>query len=325
MNGVEAKVNAKSSDRLRIHLARAFPWLLALLALALVLSQVRRPGALIPVWIPWVETGSLAMVLTAIILTGGIDLSVGSMVALCGMVIGVLWHDWQWPIVAAVLAAMVTGILCGALNGTLVTVGLSPLVATLATMAVFRGLAMTISGARRIIDFPESFLQWNRVAGVPPQFLLLGVVSLVAYIFVHHTPYGRICFAIGDNRLAATLAAHPVRRVEWCLYTVSGLVAGAVAVLYTIDREAAIPDAHRGVELQAIACVVVGGTSIAGGSGSLWRTGVGLVVIANLDIGLQFLGTQVDLFTAESRLVAIGLLLIVVAIWNQQVGSATVR
>jgi len=233
----------------------------------------------------------------------------------------VLWQDLGWSIEAAVGGALGTGFLCGFLNGALVTVGLSPLVATLATMALYRGLAMMISGARRITDFPESFLAWERLAGVPVQFFLLVLVALAAYVIVHHTRFGRMYFAIGDNRCAARFAAHPVRLVEWSLYTASGLVAALVAVLYTIDRSAAIPDAHRGVELQAIACVVVGGTSITGGRGGVLQTLLGLAVIANLDIGLQFLASRFEVLNAESRLVAIGALLIVVAIWNERMGG----
>ena len=316
------KTDSQSNRSKRELLALALPWLLLALSMILVASQVQRPAALISVWIPWAETGALALGMTAIILTGGIDLSVASILALCGMVEGVLWSHFGWPLGWAISAAILTGVACGWSNGALVATGLSPLVATLATMAIYSGLAMTISGAERVTDFPDWFLACSRIAGLPTQLWLLALLAIGMYVVVHHTSFGRACFAIGDNRLAAELAAVPVRRVEWKLYTFSGFMAAVVAVLYTIDRDAATPDAHRGVELQAIACVVVGGTSITGGRGSILRTLLGLAIIANLDIGLAFLGTQFDFVTAESRLVMTGILLIVVAVWNERVGAS---
>ena len=306
-------------------LAFSLPAALLIGSLLLVATQVHRPAALLSVWIPWAETGILSIVMTAVILTGGIDLSVGSILALCAMVEGVLWHRFGWPIGLAAMAAVLTGVLCGWSNGALVALGLSPLVATLATMAIYAGLAMTISGADRVTDFPEWFVAGRQIFGLPSQFWLLVIVGMVGYLVVHHTRFGRQCYAIGENRVAAGFSAVSVRRVEWSLYTLSGFVAALVAVLYTMDRDAAIPDAHRGVELEAIACVVVGGTSITGGRGGILRTMLGLAVIANLDIGLAFLGSRFDFFTAESRLVMIGLLLIAVAIWNERVGSGAAR
>ncbi len=302
----------------------SLPWLLLIVSLALVASQVHRPAALLAVWIPWAETGILAVAITPIILSGGIDLSVGSVLALCATVEGVLWSRYGWPIGLSAGAAVATGVVCGWSNGALVALGLSPLVATLATMALYGGLAMTVSGAARVTGFPEWFVACRDVAGLPTQFWLLGVVTVCAYVIVHHMKFGRQCQAIGDNRRAAAFAAIPVRRIEWSLYTASGLASSLVAVLYTIDRDAAIPDAHRGVELQAIACVVVGGTSITGGRGGILRTVLGLAVIANLDIGLAFLSSRFDFLTAESRLVMIGILLIAVAVWNEQVGLKSV-
>lgn len=309
-----------SANRSKL-LALSLPLALLLGSVILVASQVHRPAALLSVWIPWAETGVLAIVMTAIILTGGIDLSIGSILALCVMVEGVLWSKLGWPIGLAAIATVLVGTACGWTNGSLVALGLSPLVATLATMAIYAGLAMTISDAERVTGFPEWFVAGRTVLGIPSQFVLLAIAGLIGYLIVHHTRFGRTCYAIGENRVAANFAAIPVRRTEWSLYTLSGLAASLVAVLYSMDRDAAIPDAHRGVELQAIACVVVGGTSITGGRGGILRTLLGLTVIANLDIGLAFLGSRFDFFTAESRLVVIGLLLIAVAIWNERLGK----
>ena len=303
-------------------ISHTLPWLLLAVAMLLVLTQVRRPEMLAAVWVPWAEVGVLAIIMTAIILTGGIDLSIGSMVALCAMVQAVLFGHCGWSIESAACVAIVTGICAGGLNGLLVVAGLSPLVTTLATMAFYRGLAMTISGANRVAGFPETFLTWKTMFGFPTQFGLLFVTGVTAWIVIHHTRFGRWCYAMGDNRLAARFAAVPVSRVEGSLYMASGLVCALVAVLNTMRHNAAVPDAYIGVELQAIACVVVGGTLITGGHGGILRTLLGLAVISLLDIGLQFSSTRVAWITAEARLIVIGLLLIVVAVWNQRLDRA---
>ncbi len=299
-------------------LFQLLPWCLLALALALVFSQVKRPALLVSVWVPWVEVGTLAFVMTAIILTGGIDLSVGSVVALSGMIQAVLWQDWGWSIQAAAAGALLTGALAGGFNGLLVVAGLSPLVATLATMALYRGLAITVAGGDRIAGFPQSFLDMGNILGIPSQFWLAGLVFLGMLLLVHHTRFGRWCFAMGDNRPASRFAAVPVNKVDGVLYTISGLVAAAVAVLGAMRHDVAIPDAHIGTELQVIACVVVGGTLITGGRGSVLRSLLGLAVISHLDVGLQFLSSRLSWLTAESRLIVIGVLVIVVAVWNQR-------
>lgn len=297
---------------------RLLPWLLLFLALVLVFLQVRRPAALVHVCEPWAEVGTLAIVMTAIILTGGIDLSIGSTVALCGIVLGVLWQDVGLPIQVAVVGAIACGLVAGCFNGVLVNLGLSPLVATLATMAFYRGLAMTLARAERITGFPSELLELRQLSGVPAQFWLLATIGVIGFVVVHHTRFGRWCFALGDNRIAARFAAVPVGRVELLLYAASGLVAGLVGVLHTIRDDAAVPDAMRGVELQAIACVVVGGTLITGGQGSIGRTVLGLAVVSSLDIGLRFLSTRLPVLTAECRLIVVGALVLLVAVWNER-------
>lgn len=298
--------------------ATLLPWSLLAVSVALVFSQAHDIRFVFSNWVPWAEVGALAVVLTPIIITGGIDLSVGSMTALCAITQAVLWQDFGLPIAAATAIAVGMGVVAGGVNGLLVVSGLSPLVATLATMAFYRGLALTLSGARRFQGFPESFLQWSELFGGATQFWLLAAIAVVAYVFVHHAPFGRYCFAIGDNRLAARFAAVPTRRVEMLLYTSTGLVAALVAVVNTMRHDAAVGDSFQGVELRAIACVVVGGTLITGGRGGILHTLLGLAVMAMLDIGLFYLSDDVALLTAESQLIVIGALLIVVAVCNER-------
>ena len=135
---------------------------------------------------------------------------------------------------------------------------------------------------------------------------------------IHCTRAGRWCYAIRDNRTAARFAAVPDRRLDLFLYTLNGSAAALVAVLHAIDENVAIPDAFRGTELQVIACVVVGGTFITGGEGGVLRTLIGIGIVTHLEIGLRFMSYRFPLLTPNSRLVVIGLLVILVAIWNQR-------
>ena len=301
-----------------VWISKIVPWLLLIAAVWMVAANARNPRYLWTVFAPWAEVGCLAIVMTPIIITGGIDLSVGSIVAVSGMTLGVLWHDAEWPVWMAAFAAVLVGTLAGSLNGWLVVIGMSPLVATLATMAFFRGLSMAISNAQQVDRFPESFVDMANIGGIPIQFWLLLVTIVLCSIGVHFSRFGRWCYALGDNRTASRFAAVPVGRVEWLLYSASGLTCALVAICNAMKQDVVLPDAQSGVELSAIACVVIGGTLITGGRGGIPHTVLGLAVVSNLDVGLNFLSSQVQWLTGESRLIVVGLLLMVVAVLNEK-------
>lgn len=302
-----------------VWIARIVPWLVLCCAAAVIVTQARVPSYLWKLFVPWAEIGCLALILTPIIVSGGIDLSVGSVMALSGVVMGTLWQDAHWPIWIAALGGVVAGASAGAVNGGLVVMGLSPLVATLATMAFFRGLSMALSGAEQIRGFPQSFVGWAEPGGFQLQYWLLVAGAIVWFVLLHLTRFGRWCFAIGDNRIAARFAAVPVARAEWLLYTAGGLVCGLVGVAHGMRQEVVLPDAHQGIELQAIACVVIGGTLITGGRGGILQSLFGLAVVASLDVALQFIGpAYAKWLTGESRLVVIGFVLVAVAVLNEK-------
>jgi ribose/xylose/arabinose/galactoside ABC-type transport system permease subunit len=198
-------------------------------------------------------------------------------------------------------------------------------------MALYAGAALALSGGTRVAGLPEGFCEIGQgsTMGLPNQFWLLATIWCAAVVLVHHTRFGRYLYPIGENRLAARFAAVPVRQLEWCLYAASGLVAGLVAVVYTARGGAAVPNAGAGIELQTIACVVVGGTRVTGGSGGLGRTLLGLAIMSLLDIGLQFVSHRIRLpwsdapwqLSANARLILIGSLVIGVAIWNERLSS----
>ena len=308
--------------------ARCVPWLLLVISIGLVAEHTKNPRTLLRLYGEWAEYGAIALILTPIIVSGGIDLSVGAIVALSGMVLGILYRDLSLPIWFAAGAAIVAGMAAGAANGGLIAVGLSPLVTTLATMAFFRGLAMAIAGTAeqsKIGGFPSALTDWQRILGLPVQYwVLVGVFVMVA-IALHLHRVGRWCFAVGDNRDAARIAGVPIVRLDWGLYAASGAVCGIVAVTAAMKRESVTPDVHMGAELNAIACVVVGGTLITGGRGSVWKTLLGIAVLANLDIGLPFLRSTFSWLSSETRQIFVGSLLVIIAVLNQRNSDLRIR
>jgi rhamnose transport system permease protein len=233
------------------------------------------------------ETGLIAVGMTAGILTAGIDLSGGSALALCAVVLGKSWQGGGLPLELAVGLAVATGAALGAFNGLLVTrVGLPPLIVTLATMALYRGLALGISRAEPVHGYPDAFLwlgqgTWHLgPVGVPAQVLLLVVVVALGGVAVSRSVWGRWLYAIGRNETAAGLAGVPVARLKLAAYTATGLLAGLASVVYVARVSTAKADAGTMLELDVITACVLGGVSIFGGEGSVWGATLGLLVVA---------------------------------------------
>ncbi len=254
----------------------------------------------------------LALVLTPVILTGGIDLSVGSTTVLVSVVIGALWRDQGWPIVGALAAGVIVGLLAGLANGLFITLGVMPLVATLATRELYRGLAFSLSGDNPVNRFPPELGQWWRAEwlGLPlPLYGIAGLFVLI-YFVVHHTWLGRMTYALGDNEEAARYAGVPVRGIKLLLYVASGLVAGLCGAALVMKYGAAKADAERTLELAAITYVVMGGVRITGGGGSVAGTMLGIVTVSVL---LAWLDNALP----NWRETIVGALLIVVAVSNE--------
>ena len=237
-----------------------------------------------------VEIGLLAVVMTPVVLTGGIDLSVGSLLGLCAILFGKLWRDAGFSPWMAGGCTLGFGALCGGLNATLITwLRLPPLIVTLGTYSLFRGLAEAITrGVDTFTNFPASFLflGQERWLGVPAQAPILLLVSVAVWLLVHRTTAGRSFRAIGFAPEGARYAGLPVQRRLALVYVLAGLVAALAAIIYTARLGQARADAGTGYELFAITAVVLGGTSIFGGSGSVHGTLLGVAAIALLNNGL---------------------------------------
>jgi rhamnose transport system substrate-binding protein len=259
------------------------------------------------------EIALLALALTAVILTGGIDLSVGSLLGFCAVVLGVAWRDAGWPMPAAALVAVVAGLVGGGVNAMLVArLGIPPLIVTLGTYSLFRGLAEGITaGVRNYSDFPAAFLFLGQgtVGAVPSQLLVLGAAAVGFWLLIHRMAVGRTLRAIGFSPEGARYAGLAVGRRVGAAYVLSGLCAGIASLLYVARLGQAKADAGTGFELMAITAVVLGGTSIFGGRGSVGGTLLGVATLAVLQNGLRLADLPAELagvLTAVLLLAALG-------------------
>jgi rhamnose transport system substrate-binding protein len=239
-----------------------------------------------------VELGLLAIALTPVIVAGGIDLSVGSMMGLAAVLFGAAYHDWNLSIVGAGAVAILAGAAGGALNGWLTArLNIPPLIVTLGTFSLFRGIAEGLTQAAvNYTDFPPRFLWLGQgyVWGVIPAQLPLFVVVLVAYaVLLHRSVAGRAWYVIGFSVDGARYAGLPVQRRVATLYLLSGIISSIAAIVYVAHLGQARSDAGTGYELDAITAVVLGGTSVFGGRGTIHGTVLGLFALAVLRNGLH--------------------------------------
>jgi rhamnose transport system substrate-binding protein len=239
-----------------------------------------------------VEIGLLALALTPVIITGGIDLSVGSMMGLAAVVLGALWRDAHLPIALAAAVAVLLGLLGGGLNGLLITrLNLPPLIVTLGTFSLFRGVAEGLTrGIENYSGFSASFLFLGQgyIGGVVPAQLVVLIIAIVAFgWWLHRTAFGRTLYAIGYSAEGARYAGINVSRKLFLVYLISGLSASVSAIIYVAHLGQAKSDAGTGFELMAITAVVLGGASIFGGRGTVLGTVLGLFAIVVLQNGLR--------------------------------------
>ncbi|HJZ81213.1 MAG TPA: substrate-binding domain-containing protein [Pyrinomonadaceae bacterium] len=247
-----------------------------------------------------VEVGLLALALTPVIITGGIDLSVGSMMGLAAVVLGALWRDAHLPILLAAALSLLIGAAGGSLNALLISrLGLPPLIVTLGTFSLFRGIAEGLTrGIENYSGFGSRFLFLGQgyIAGIFPTQLLVLVVAIVAFAWLlHRTAFGRSLYAIGHSAEAARYAGIPAARNLFVVYLLSGMAASLSAIIYVAHLGQAKSDAGTGFELMAITAVVLGGTSIFGGRGTVLGTMLGLLAIVILQNGLRLSAQPAEL------------------------------
>jgi ribose transport system permease protein len=244
--------------------------------------------------------GVLALGVTFIIVTGGIDLSVGTVMSLSAVMAGVFITVWGLPVPLGVLAALATGASVGLLNGLLISkIKIPPFIATLGTMMIARGLALVISGLKPIYfnDAPAfTNIAMGSVLGavvpgfdIPNAVLILFVAAIIAGIILSKTILGRYTFALGSNEEATRLSGVNVMAWKTAIYTLGGAFSGLAGVLIAARLNSAQPALGAGYELDAIAAVVIGGTSLSGGEGTILGTIIGAFIISVLTNGLRIL------------------------------------
>ncbi|BDG30011.1 ribose ABC transporter permease (plasmid) [Thermus thermophilus] len=236
----------------------------------------------------------LALGMTVVILKGGIDLSVGSLLALAGAMAAGLAVAGLSPVLAMGLGIGVA-IALGILQGLLVAyAGLPPFIVTLAGLTAFRGLTLVYTDGRPITGLPEPFLFLGNgtVLGIPVPVMAMLLFLLLTHFLLRYTAWGRYLYAIGGNEEAARLSGVPVAPIKVFAYAYSGLAAGLAALVLTGRLNSAQPTAGTGFELDAIAAAVVGGTSLAGGRGTAWGTFLGALIIGVLNNGMNLLNVS---------------------------------
>ena len=236
----------------------------------------------------------LAVGMTFVLIIAGIDLSVGSVLALCGAVLGVCLKDWGWPLPAAIGACLATGLLCGAVNGALtVTWNIPSFIVTLGMMEIARGGAYWMTGSNTVyIGSRVEVVADATFLGLTVPFFVAIALVVAGQVVLTGTAYGRHLLAVGANTEAARLSGLNPRWLKMTVFMLSGLMAGAAALVYTARLGSADPNAGAGYELQAIAAVVIGGTSLMGGRGSVVSSFFGVFIIAVLAYGLSQIGAQ---------------------------------
>ncbi|WP_145432636.1 ABC transporter permease [Staphylococcus haemolyticus] len=240
--------------------------------------------------------GLIAFGMTFIILTGGIDLSVGSILALSSAFIALMITSGVDPIIALIIGVLI-GFVLGAVNGLLVTKGnMAPFIATLATMTIFRGLTLVITDGNPITNLGDSYLFQlfgkGYFIGIPVSAVTMIIVFVILLIILQKTTFGRHTYAIGGNEIAAKISGIKVNKIKILIYGISGLMSALAGGILTSRLNSAQPTAGTSYELDAIAAVVLGGTSLTGGKGRIVGTLIGVLIIGVLNNGLNLLGVS---------------------------------
>ncbi len=250
---------------------------------AINLASVARQTAVINI---------MALGMTLVIVSGGIDLSVGSMLAVAGL-FGTMAIKAGVSIPLAILVGILAGTICGLLNGLMITrLKIDPFIVTLGTLGAYRGFALVVSKGLPVHDIPASFsfLGDGNLLGIPFSLWVLAICALAMHFLLENTKLGRYAFAIGSNRSAAFYSGVPIKNVLTAVYAIAGLLAGLAGMVEASRLMTGQPTAGLGYELQAIAAVVIGGGSLQGGAGSVIGTLIGAFIMGLLSNGSDLLG-----------------------------------
>lgn len=276
---------------------------IALLVLCVIISiaapAFRTSGNMINILQQVTVIAVIALGVNVVIFTGGIDISVGSVVGFAGIVMGKLIVEKGMPAIVGVTAALIVGTLCGTFNGIMISkFKLQPMIATLAMMSMARGAALTLADGQTITGYSEGF-RWigvGEIGGtqIPVQILFMVLLFLLAFYLMRYRKFGRYIYSIGGNEEATRLSGINVNKYKTLAYTISGLCSAIASVILVAKLNSAQSTAGENYEMDAIAACVIGGTSLLGGFGSVWGTFVGAIIMIVIRNGLNLLNVSAN-------------------------------
>jgi rhamnose transport system permease protein len=294
--------------------------LLVLVALAIFVANSLASPYFLNAWslsdmtFNFTEKALIALAMALVIITGEIDLSVASIIALASTLMGLVFTQLGAPMPVLVIVGILTGLVCGAFNGFLVTgLKLPSIVVTIGTMSLFRGLAFIILGDQSYGGYPRDFAWFGQGYVwwvISFELVLFLVAAVIFYVLLHHTNFGRRVYAIGNNATAAQFSGVRVDRIKFVLFCLTGLMSGIAAVLLTARLGSTRPSIAEGFELDVITMVVLGGVSILGGAGSIVGVVLAALIIGLVTFGLGLLnvpGIVMTIFTGSLLIVVIAL------------------
>jgi ribose/xylose/arabinose/galactoside ABC-type transport system permease subunit len=307
MNDNLKKYNINSLRELGIFLAFVF---ILVTLIALSPNAFARPANLINILKQASINGILATGMMFVIISGGIDLSVGSIVALSGVVAATFAHPGQYPLVVPIVLAVSVGATVGLINGAGVAYGgLPPFIITLGTMTIVRGVALIAANGQPVFNVTKEF---EATAGgfvfnnIPNLVVYYVVITLISAFVLTRTVFGRRVYAVGGNETAAKVSGINVEKIKLAVYTLSGFLAGIAGFLLASRIISGNPTSGQAYELDAIAAVVIGGVSMSGGSGKWYGTVIGALMIAIISNGLDILNVS-----SHFQLIIKGLIIII--------------
>lgn len=239
--------------------------------------------------------GIIAVGMTFVIITGGIDLSVGSIVGLAAVVATSFAHPGAYPLIVPILAGLLVGLACGGINGFLIARWrVAPFIVTLGMMTAARGMTMVYTDGRPVINLSDgyNFVGGGYIAGIPLPVIILVLIALIGFFVLKFTKFGRHVYAVGGNEHSANVSGVRVKPVKVAVYCIVGLAAGLAGIVLSSRVMSGSPVLGTGYELDAIAAVVIGGTSLFGGVGSIVGTLIGVLIIGTMNNGLDLLNVS---------------------------------
>ncbi len=306
--------SASSLDVLKHQFMQIWQVLAALVLIYLVFFVLSEPFRSLDTLLSIFGQASILAILacgtTVVLISGGLDLSVGSIFAVVGVIVGIALAQYQLPVPIAVLIGLGAGALLGALNGTIQVLTKVPaFIVTLGGLTAYKGIAEILASGRDLSRFPEEF----QVLGsgyLVPMLIMFGV-ALMTGLFLTKTKLGNHAFAIGGNEEVARLSGVNVRKSRIYFYMIGGLLAATAAILEVAKLNFAMPARGQSYELFAIAAVVIGGTSLFGGRGGVGKTLIGMLIMQTIIVGLSYMGVS----TSVQR-IAIGIIIILAVYWD---------